>query len=229
MKSNNLCKLSPSDFKYLWEDCKHCYYRKVVEGVALPSIGMPGIFTKISSFVQTEVQGTNPKDLHPDLPSGVFEYQERYLTSIPIPPQKVCFISGRFDVLTRLDDGSHGVIDLKITDPKEDDLYKFKNQLHAYKFALENPTDESKRMADKITKMGLLVISPKSVKFHKGHMVFISKPEWIEIEENMDEFFTFIDEVSNVLTGEVPKATQNCKWCNYRTKFKNVEGRGEEL
>jgi len=219
VNNNRLFKLSPSDFKYLWEDCKHCYYRKVVHGVELPSIGMPNIFTKMNTYVQTELQGTSPKNLHPDLPDGLFELQERYLKSISIPSKNICYISGRFDILTKFNDGTHGVIDLKITDPKEESIYKFRNQLHAYKFALENPSDESKRMVNKISKMGLLVISPKSVRFHKGHMVFISKPVWIGVEENMDEFFAFIDEVSQLLEGDVPKPTENCKWCVYRTHF----------
>ncbi|MDO8573690.1 MAG: hypothetical protein Q7R77_02975 [Candidatus Daviesbacteria bacterium] len=28
-KTDTLYKLSPSDFAYLWNDCKHCYYQKV--------------------------------------------------------------------------------------------------------------------------------------------------------------------------------------------------------
>ena len=229
MNSNRLYKLSPSDFKYLWEDCKHCYYQKVVNGIELPSIGIPGIFMKMNSQVQTKVQGTNPQNLHPELPSGTFELQERYLTSFPIPNKSRCYISGKFDLLTRFDDGTHGVIDLKITSPKEEDLYKFKYQLHAYKFALENPQDESKRMADRITKMGLLVISPKAVEFYKGNLVFLHEPQWIEIEENMDEFFALIDEVTKVLEGPLPKPTDNCKWCNYRTLFNNNSGISEDL
>lgn len=229
MNNGQLYKLSPSDFKYLWEDCKHCYYRKVVEGIELPSIGLPNIFSKMSSSVQMKVQGTNPCDLHPDLPSGVFELQERYLKSMPIPSKNTCYISGRFDLLAKFDDGTHGVIDLKITDPKEESLYKFKNQLQAYKFALENPAGPGKMLVNRISLMGLIVVSPKSVEFHKGHLVFISKPQWIEIEENMDEFFAFIDKVSQLLEGDVPKPTETCKWCIYRTHFEKNHNRLDDL
>ena len=45
-------KLSPSDFKYFYENCKHCYYQKVKNGVSLPSIGMPGVFSKMNSLLQ---------------------------------------------------------------------------------------------------------------------------------------------------------------------------------
>lgn len=211
-------KLSPSDFKYLWEDCKHCFYRKVVHGIELPSIGMPGIFTKMNNQFQDAIQGMNPQDLHPDLPSGFFELKERYLKSSPIPPGKQCFISGRFDILTKFDDGTYGIIDLKITDPKSEDLYKFTNQLHAYKFALENPA-EGALGAGKISKLGLLIISPNSIHFANGNVHFSAEPKWHPIEEDIESFFVFINEVSNLLAGQVPKPTPTCKWCVYRNRF----------
>jgi len=229
MTNNRLFKLSPSDFKYLWEDCKHCFYQKVVNGIELPSIGIPGIFMKMNSILQNSVQGTNPRDLHPDLPNGIFELQERYLKSMAIPSKNTSYVSGKFDLLTRLKDGTHGVIDLKITDPKEDNIYKFKHQLHAYKFALENPAEGTRRYADKITKMGLMVLSPNEVKFHNDHLHFLAKPHWIEIEENMAEFFAFIDEVTSVLEGPLPEPTEKCKWCIYRARFGNGENKVDDL
>lgn len=210
-------KLSPSDFKYLWEDCKHCYYQKVVRNIYLPSIGLPGIFSKMSSQVQGAVQGTNPHDLHPSLPSGTFELKEGYLKSAPIPPSKLCFINGRFDLLTRFDDGTHGVIDLKITEPKSEDLYKFSNQLHAYKFALENPLDGVRKI-DKISKLGLLILSPGSVEIRDMEIRFNAQPIWHEIKEDMQGFYDFIGEVVDLLEGDVPEVTHTCKWCQYRVQ-----------
>lgn len=213
--NNSLFKLSPSDFKYLWEDCKHCYYRKVVFNVIPPSIGMPGIFSKMNGQVQLKVQGTNPHYLHPDLPSGTFILKEGYLKSIPIPPSNKCFISGRFDLLTKFDDGTFGVIDLKITDPKDEDLYKFENQLHAYKFSLENPLDGIKKVT-KISKIGLLILSPEDVDLSGGKLHFHSSPVWIEIKEDMQKFHNFIDEISKFLHLPMPAPSAGCKWCKYR-------------
>lgn len=212
-----LFKLSPSDFRYLWEECKHCYYSKVVNGIVQPSIPIPGIFSKMNTLAQKSMLGTNLQDIHPDLPVGTFDLQERFLRSLPIPRKNSCYISGKFDLLTKFADGTHGVIDLKITDPKEDDIHKFKYQLHAYKFALENPADEAKRMAERISKIGLLVISPEKVAFHKGKIFFQTQPRWYEIKEDMDDFFSFIDQVTELLNGAMPEPTLNCKWCHYKT------------
>lgn len=227
MNSNGLYKLSPSDFKYLWEDCKHCYYRKVKFGTTLPSIGIPGVFSKMNSMLQDTIMGIGLEELNSDLPRGKIEIKEGFLRSNPIPPTQSCYIVGKFDVLTNLGDGTYAVIDFKITDPNEDKLQKFTHQLHAYKFALENPANGNQ--PKKISKMGVVAISPQKIAFHKGHIFFRSKPQWFEIEENMDHFYEFVDEVANLLNGDLPEPTEKCQWCVYRTHFVSGQKPEDEL
>lgn len=218
MNFNGQYKLSPSDFKYLWEDCKYCYWRKVKFGINLPSIGMPGVFSKMNGMLQETIMGMSLDQINPGLPQGKIEHKERFLTSVPIPQAKSCYIAGKFDILSTLDDGTYAVIDFKITDPSEDKLHKFTHQLHAYKFALENPARD---LPKKVSKMGVVAISPQEISFVDGHIIFKSKPHWYEIEENMDGFYSFIDEVSSLLKGETPRPAQNCQWCNYRKHFEH--------
>lgn len=208
-------KLSPSDFKYLYEDCKYCYYQKIKYGVSLPSIGMPGVFTKMNSLLQNAILGMDLREINSRLPAGKIEIKEGFLRSGFIPPTNDCYISGRFDIVSRLEDGTHAVIDFKITNPKEDKLSKFFPQLHAYKFALENPESGSPR---KVSKMGVVAISPEEISFSGDNVIFKTKPHWFEIKEDMDRFYAFISEVSALLNGPVPlEDSSNCKWCYYRT------------
>lgn len=213
-------KLSPSDFKYLWVDCKHCYYQKVKMGLAPHSGAFPAIFGRMNSLLQNSVMGKSLKDIHPDLPEGTVEFQEGFLKSIPVPGAEDCFISGRFDVLTKLSDGTFGVIDFKITKPDEEQIKKFSSQLHAYKFALENPMDGK---PIKISKMGLISISPDEIEHKDGKFVFTTSPKWFPIEEDMDSFYKLIKEISTVLNGSVPLETETCALCIYRRKFKPVK------
>lgn len=219
-------KLSPSDFKYLWGDCKHCYYNKVVYGISLPSIGMPGVFSRMNSLLQETIHGKNLQEINPDLPSGIIEAKEKYLKSIPIPPKNVSFIHGRFDVLSRLDDGSFAVIDFKITNPSEERLQKFTHQLHAYKFALENPLNGE--MAE-VSRMGIIAISPEEIEFKDGTVTFHTVPTWYEVKEDMDSFFSFIEEVSSLLEGPIPEPTNECKWCSYRARFQSGEDKSSDI
>ena len=218
--NNSPYKLSPSDFRYLWEDCKHCFYLKVKKGINQPSIGIPGVFMKMNALLQKDIEGVNLKDINANLPSGVIETKEGYLKSKPIPPANNSFISGRFDIISKLDDGTYAIVDFKISDPTEEKVQKFTHQLHAYKFALENPQEGEKK---NVSKMGLVIVAPEQIGFKNGFVYFKSTPQWFEIKEDMDGFLNFIENVNAVLNSEPPQPTPECKWCIYRTYFEQKE------
>ena len=218
--NNSPYKLSPSDFRYLWEDCKHCFYLKVKRGINQPSIGIPGVFMKMNSLLQKDIEGVNLKDINANLPSGVIEKKEGYLKSKPIPPANNSFISGRFDIISKLDDGTYAIVDFKISDPTEEKVQKFTHQLHAYKFALENPQEGERK---NVSKMGLVIVAPEQIGFKNGFVYFKSTPQWFEIKEDMDGFLNFIENVNAVLNSEPPQPTPECKWCIYRTYFEQKE------
>lgn len=213
--SNVLFKLSPSDFKFLWEECKHCYYQKVVNNLSRPYSPFPAIFTQINSLIQGPLIGKNLITLHPDLPSGVIVKSEGWLESTPI---NNCFIKGKFDLLAKLEDGTYCVIDLKISNPKEDSIYKYGTQLHAYKYSLENPAKDE---PIKVSRMGLLVIHPESVVYEEGMVILKNKPTWIEIKEDTESFGNFISEISDVLNSQIPEPSADCGVCNYRNSHIN--------
>lgn len=208
--NDKLYKLSPSDFKFLWEECKHCYYQKIVNGFSRPYMPFPAIFTQINSLIQGPLVGKNLNSLHPSLPSGKIVKSEGWVESVVY---NSCFIKGKFDLLVELEDGTFCVVDLKISNPNEDSIYKYGSQLHAYKFGLENPASGN---PIKISKMGLLVIHPESVVYENGKVVLHNNPTWIEIDENMPGFYKFMDEVAGVLNSEIPVSSEDCSFCKYR-------------
>ena len=218
-------KLSPSDFRYLYEDCKHCYYQKVKHNITLPSIGIPGVFTKMNALFQNTLVGMDLKEINSDLPAGKIQVAEGYLKSIAIPNTD-CYISGRFDFLSKLDDGTYSVIDFKISDPSEEKAQKFSNQLHAYKFALENPAQGEPK---KISKMGLVIVAPESIDFPAEDVIFKAKPQWFEIKEDMDGFYKLIKDISDLLNGSTPPENPNCAWCKYRLCFTTPKNKQQDI
>lgn len=208
-------KLSPSDFAYLWEDCKHCYYQKVKFGITQKSI-FPSMFTYINKLLQGSIMGMNPKDILPELPNGAIDVQEGYIKSIEIPGTN-CYISGRFDILTKLEDGTYGLIDFKITNPDEEKvLKKYSSQLQAYKFALENPVEKK---PIKVSRMGAVTINPNEMKLVEGKVVFTATPKWHPIDENMESFFNLTKDISKLLEGPLPSVSKTCALCIYRKYF----------
>ena len=171
---------------------------------------------KMNSLLQKDIEGVNLKDINPNLPSGIIETKEGYLKSKPIPPAESSFISGRFDIISKLDDGTFAIIDFKISDPTEEKVQKFTHQLHAYKFALENPQEGERK---NVSKMGLVIVAPEQIGFKNGFVYFKSTPQWFEIKEDMAGFLNFIGNVNEVLDSEPPQPSPECKWCIYRTYF----------
>lgn len=215
LNEDNLYKLSPSDFAYLWEDCKHCYYQKVKMGVSYSGI-FPSIFTKINSLLQNSIMGKNLREIHKGLPSGIIKVQEGFLKSVIIDGTN-CYLSGRFDILVTLEDGTYALIDFKIVNPdSEKILKKYSTQLHAYKFALENP---SSGKPVKVSKMGVISISPEHMKLENGKVIFTTTPDFHEIKEDMDSFHKMVGEIDKVLSGNLPSVSENCSLCVYRSKF----------
>lgn len=187
----------------------------------------PAIFGRLNNLLQDSVMGKSLRDIHPELPHGIIEVQEGYLKSLPVPGAEDCYISGRFDILTKLDDGTYSVIDFKITNPDEDQIRKFSSQLHAYKFALENPADG--KVPVKVSKMGLVSVSPESIEHVNGKLVFTATPKWHSVEEDMEGFYKLINEISKVLNGDLPMESETCKLCIYRKSFAPKKGSADEI
>lgn len=209
---DNLFKLSPSDFAYLYEECKHCYYLKIKFGIFQPSMPMPGVFSALNTRIQGSLVGKNLRSLSGNLPDCEIISQEGFVESVLIP-ETSCYIKGKYDLLCKNQNSTYTLIDLKISQPDEGKIDKYKTQLTSYKFAMENPKSSP---PIKITKMGLLVFYPNTVAFENGSARIDFPPKWLEIPADENSFLGFIREVDNLLAGPIPADNPDCKWCNYK-------------
>lgn len=161
--------------------------------------------------------GKNLRNINPTLPAGIIETQEGFLKSEPVTGAEDCYISGRYDILISLEDGTQALVDFKITSADAEQVKKYGSQLHAYKYALEHPAGGKKPV--KISQMGLITISPESIENINGKFVFTAEPTWHPIEEDMESFFKLIKEISDVLKGDLPVPSEDCSYCKYRKQF----------
>jgi hypothetical protein len=205
-------KLSPSDFAFLYEECKLCYCLKVKDGIYQPSMPMPGVFSAINTRIQGDLLGKNLRNIAPDLPDGDVIKQEGWVESVPVPGTDV-YIKGKYDLLVKNGADTYTLVDLKISQPAEDKIDKYKTQLGAYKFALENPVAGE---PIKITKLGLLIFYPDTVKFEEGTAMLSFPPKWLEITIDDNSFLSFTKEIDTLLSGPLPAEGAECKWCKYR-------------
>lgn len=219
-------KLSPSDLTFSYEGCKRCFYQKVVNNIAQPSIPLPSIFSKIAGLLKDHYNGKPTTELHIDLPPGVVSHGEKWVTSqtIQLPNHDAtCHISGRFDIVISFDDGTYGVIDFKTSDPTKNSAWLYSRQLHAYAYALEHPAS-GKLALSPVTKLGLLYFYPESVNRQSiKRLSYEAEITWIEVEKDEQGFLKFVDEVLYVLElPEPPECSPKCQWCNYVTKLNST-------
>jgi len=220
-------KLSPSDLTFAYESCKRCFYQKVVNGIAQPSIPLPSIFSQIAGLLKNHYDGKPTSELHDDLPSGIVSHGEKWVRSqtIQLPNHEAtCYINGRFDIVISFDDGTYGVIDFKTSKPSEDSARMYSRQLHAYAYALEHPAP-GKLALSPVTKLGLLYFYPDNINQQSiGRLNYGAEIVWVEVEKNQQGFLRFIDEVLSVL--ELPKAPDHspkCQWCEYSKKITDYQ------
>ena len=223
-------KLSPSDFAFLYEGCKRCYYLKVVHGIYQPSIPLPSIFSQIAGLLKDHYDGKNTRELHPDLPSGTVRYGEKYVESKVIRLEgrdTTCFIRGRFDIVIEFDDATYGVVDFKTGSPNEEYVELYSRQLHAYTFALENAAPGALALSP-VTKLGLLYFYPSKVsQRNRGWLSYDAEVQWIEIPKDNRKFFRFLGEVIHLLESDCPSFSPDCNWCRYVRTLHSFDTRQE--
>lgn len=208
-------KLSPSDFAYLYEECKFCYVQKIKNGIYQPSMPMPGIFTAINSRVQGSMVGKNLSDIFSDLPDGEIVSQEGFVESVLVAQTNV-FIKGKYDLLMKNPDGTYTVIDLKLSQPGEDKVEKYMSQLLAYKFAFENPKMGESKI---ISRLALLIFYPDKVTYIDGITSLNFPHTWLDVPIDEARFLNLMKEIDALLQGKDPESNPNCKWCLYRERL----------
>jgi hypothetical protein len=220
-------RLSPSDFGFMWNECKRCFYLKVARGFYRPFGAFPKIFQVIDRLMKEYYEGKEISALVPALPRGTVMAGEKQVESAPIEvpghPGK-CYIFGNFDTVVKFESGEYAVIDFKTTEIKADKAQLYSAQLHAYAHALENPAPGAMKLAP-ITRLGLLCVEPSQAgKSPEGLFTLKGKESWIEIPRNEAGFMKLIGEVLDVLAlPEPPPPGEKCGWCAYREKSRTIK------
>ncbi|GAB4322168.1 MAG: hypothetical protein Kow0074_13540 [Candidatus Zixiibacteriota bacterium] len=213
-------KLSPSDFAFLYQECKRCFYLKVRHGFQRPRTSMPGIFSVIDSKMKDRFMNSRTESATPDLPPGEFAMSGKWVQSAPIEfdgLEETCHIRGAFDTVIHFDDGTYGVIDFKTSAVKPSSKFIYARQLHAYAYALEHAAPGKLNLAP-VSRLGLLVYEPTGFDHDGGGAATLSgKITWVEIRRDDTAFLKFIREVMAVVVRpEPPPPSDKCLFCQYR-------------
>jgi hypothetical protein len=218
--------LSPSDFAFLWEECKRCYYLKITRHFRRPRSVMPKIFTTIDAKMKKYFSAKGTDSISPLLPTGVIDTNVSWVQSVPlsIPGHtSTCTIKGKLDTVLRFDGGTYAVVDFKTSETRSRHIPLYSRQLHAYALALENAAPEKLSLSP-VIKLGLVVFDPRTFsRGNDGSASLVGPLKWIEISRDDPTFLIFLQDVLDVLERPVPpEASPNCEWCQYRDRGRST-------
>jgi hypothetical protein len=209
--------LSPSDFAFLWSECRCCFYEKLVLKKSRPRSPFPKVFGVIDGAMKDFYLGERAENLALGLSPGVIGGGDRWVKSrLLVPPgcSTACFIRGRVDVLLECDDGTLGVLDFKTSQPKDDHVTLYGRQLHAYALALEQPA--SGQPLD-VSTLGLLCFVPSWYEAEGGGALVGGEVDWIEVCRDASAFLEFLGEVVRLLEQPTPPPpSPDCPWCGWK-------------
>lgn len=82
-------RLAPSDFAFLWEECKRCFFLKAHRKLYRPRAPFPSIFGTIDLAMKLHLRGLPTHELLPAMPKGVFlcENDDAWVECKPISPK----------------------------------------------------------------------------------------------------------------------------------------------
>jgi hypothetical protein len=217
-------RLSPSDFAFLWEQCRRCFYLKVVHGIRQPSMPMASIFKKLEGLQMGFYDGRRTTELIPALPEGTIRCGERTVESEP--SSDGWYVYGKIDSLVEFEDGAWGILDFKTTKVSPEKAKTYSRQLHAYAHAFANPAakprvlkGEAPRLSP-ISRIGLLCFEPAELSLDaEGRQVYRGAAEWVEIPRDDAAFQASVADMMAVLRGPLPGAAGTCDWCAYAERM----------
>lgn len=211
-------KLNPSDFAYLYQECKKCFYLKVRANVYRPRGIFPSVFTTINNLIQDGLKDKSLKMLNKDFPEGTVVDVEKKLNSNAYPDTSV-FINGRCDLLVKNSDDTYTVVDLKISPQSEEKVELYQSQLMSYKFALENPNLGE---PIKVTKLALLIFFPEKVEYEDDGVELDFPAKWYEVPIDEEGFKNLMYKINDLVTGPMPDDNPKCEYCKYRNLGKTL-------
>lgn len=219
--SEKIWKISPSDFAYLWDECKRCFYLKIVNGFFRPRTIMPRIFKIIDAQMKQCFAGQRLETLIHGV-TGAVQYTDELVESQIITfsgIQSSCYIRGKFDTIVKFEDDTYGIVDFKTSEITGNYISIFSRQLNAYAYAIENSTSGGFSCRP-VKTLGLIIYEPREFSCRSAGDAFLTgELKWLEIPHDEKKFLEFIREVLTLLDKPTPPdPSPSCEWCKYREK-----------
>jgi len=221
--------VSPSDFAFLYDSCKRCWWLKVNHRLMLGS-RMPPIFNHIDYAMK---KGITVADLNAaGIPAQkiVDTRKGEWVKSKPFEYDGTeIVILGKRDLTFIMDDGSYGVIDYKTTHPTPETILKYSRQLHAYEYAMTYPESGE---AKEVGYLGLYCFDPfkGTFKTNGNDSALIGRSVSMPVPIDRQTFQEFMKQLCYLASSKIPQPDSNCEACEtIETILSLTEGSAQAL
>tara|TARA_B100000927_G_scaffold189526_1_gene152728 strand:+ start:55 stop:732 length:678 start_codon:yes stop_codon:yes gene_type:complete len=220
---NNII-LSPSDFAFGFDQCKKCYYDKIVNKVKLNGM-FPSVFSKFDRCQKHYYHNKNSKFLNQDLDDGIIntEKSDFMMVSTHLLDNKnrPFILRGKLDAFIQHKDYLT-VVDFKTTDMKIEKSKMYRNQLVSYALMLENPSKGMK--LGPVKKLGLFCFDPISQLSHAVDNATVKmKTTYIDITRDDKAFYEYITKILDLIHGITkPESGEKCSTCKFMEQQNNL-------
>jgi hypothetical protein len=219
-------RIAPADLVHLYSECPRCFVQKVKHGVR-----RPGVFPDVYNVADRAMKAAFADAVEHPVDIGVgprFRVIAQGFSvasaTIPFPQHGISLrFEGSIDALVRTVDDEMFLVDYKTTNAQEG-LTRYRRQLAAYAWALENPADP--RIAPYVIDgFALLIYRPQKYAYRvSGVAGLYGRAEWLELPRRDDQFLGFLDGVAERLAQpRVPAASPDCMYCAYRAHTHDVK------
>lgn len=176
---------------------------------------MPLVGT-LSSLQEEHFHRADMPTIDPSLRAGTVTHWGEFVKSKPLQingSDTRWRILGKYDLISTNLDGSIGLIDCKVSDSARDSGAFYSPQLEAYAYALENPAAGKGRS---VASMGLLIWKPATtIDIDINSLGFGVYQKYVAVERDLANFLRTIQELINLLEGELPDSGPECTSCSY--------------
>ena len=206
--------LSPSSFYNI--RCPRCLWLEYWHGIKFPAnLALQLMLSRLQENSFDGVDSTSISDL---LPNGqVSKYKKRF-TSQPIVLNGESTrwkIYGEIDLLVTHPDGTHSIVDGKVSMKKDADslIEAYWTQLEAYVFAFENPLEGAPFQINSIGLLQWRIDGTHTLSDSRRALTI--EHRYIPIPRRPDQFMSFIEKFINIIEGDFPESGSDCENCKF--------------
>jgi CRISPR/Cas system-associated exonuclease Cas4 (RecB family) len=201
-----------SELGFDFVGCPRCFFLSVKEEVDKPSMPPSSIFSRVEKFAKEMYIDRGLLSVVTDAPKGELIKSNVVVKSDPVlfnEPEFELTITGRFDFLFQLKDGTYAIVAFKSGDPSKN-IEAYARQLNAYAYALETATKPEVQKSP-VTRLGIFAFDPVL------YMQDGKAPEslqWHEVKRESNEHVVdMLNDVARLLANGLPDYTSTCAYC----------------